>query len=55
MRERVITVRAVAAGEDGRDSITVIQSDTDSHKLARNVFGELVEKGAMELLLAATA
>lgn len=54
IRERVITVRAVAAGEDGRDSVTVIQSGTDSHSLVRNVFGELIEKGAMDLLLATT-
>ncbi|HEX7419720.1 MAG TPA: hydroxymethylbilane synthase [Thermoanaerobaculia bacterium] len=54
IRDRVITLRAVAAGEDGRDSITVIQCGTDSRSLVRNVFGELVEKGAMDLLLAAT-
>jgi hydroxymethylbilane synthase len=48
----VITIHAVAADRDGRVSVSVIQSAADPTRLAGNVYGELVEKGAMDLVLA---
>jgi hydroxymethylbilane synthase len=48
----VITIRALAADDDGCGSVCVIQSGTDPTKLVRNVYGELVEKGAMDLVFA---
>jgi hydroxymethylbilane synthase len=49
----IITIRALAADYDGGHSVSVIQSGTDATKLTRNVYGELVEKGAMDLVFAA--
>ncbi len=48
-----ITLRAVAAAFDGSEIIRVSRNGTDKETLMREVFDELVAKGAMDLVLAA--
>jgi hydroxymethylbilane synthase len=52
--EGLITIRAAAFDDDRNLSIRVRRSGQDSRSLVRSVYDELIQKGAMDLLLAKT-
>lgn len=51
-RNGVITLRAVAAEFDGSETVSVSRSGTDGEILMKEVFDDLVAKGAMDFVLA---
>lgn len=53
IRGRAITLRAIAAEFDGSETVSVSRSGTDGETLMKEVFDDLVAKGAMDLVMAA--